>query len=222
MTDITFSIADYPEIRNRIILLHTKIYNKLSPEDIKTCGCNLDVWIGNGLAIDSEQELNLFADYAIYGYRPKGFNMAENFLRFFHNEAEEYELALLRYMRSAHYSIYQVEETNGVDTFNVADIYSEVQYKIIDFKLAKTTFQGEIIASYLIDFEDSSIQTGASVIMAPEILASNAMKQLIDYMKDEYPGDFLSYPEIGALLAKNMLAAALKLGYRSKLGRREF
>jgi len=95
MTDITFSIADYPEIRNRIILLHTKIYNKLSPEDIKICGCNLDVWIGNGLAIDSEQELNLFADYAIYAYRPKGFNMAENFLRFFIMRQRNMMLALL-------------------------------------------------------------------------------------------------------------------------------
>jgi hypothetical protein len=45
---------------------------------------------------------------------------------------------------------------------------------------------------------------------------------LIDYMKDEYPGDFLSYPEISALLAKNMVASALKLGQRSKVGRMKF
>ena len=222
MTDITFSIADYPEIRNRGIFLNTKIYEKLTPEDIKTCACNLDVWVGNALGIDSDEEMNIFADYAIYGYRPNGFNMAEKFLRLFHNEADDFELALLRYMRSAHYVIYQVEETNGVDTFNVVDIYNKAQYKIIDFKLAKSTFKGEIFASHLIDFEGFSIQTGGALIMAPEILGSDVMKQLIEFMKDAYPGDFLSYPEIGALLAKNMATAGLKLGERAKLGRVKF
>ena len=222
MTDITFSIADYPEIRNRGAFLNTKIYEKLTPEDIKTCGCNLEVWIGNALAIDNEQELNLFADYAIYAYRPNGFNMAEKFLRLYHNEADDFELALLRHMRSAHYAVYQVEDTSGVDTFNVVDIYSKVKYKIIDFKLAKATFKGEIFASYLIDFEGFSIQTGGAVIMAPELLASDVMKQLIDYMKDAYPGDFLSYPEISALLAKNMAGAALKLGKDSRQVRVKF
>ena len=48
------------------------------------------------------------------------------------------------------------------------------------------------------------------------------MKQLIEFMKDDYPGDFLSYPEIGALLAKNMATAALKLGKGSKVVRVKF
>jgi len=69
--------------------------------------------------IDSEEEMDLFADYATFGYRPHGFNMAEKFLRLFHKQADEFELELLRRMRYAHYAMYQVEETNGLDTLIV-------------------------------------------------------------------------------------------------------
>ena len=222
MTDITFSSTDYPEIRHRGILLNTKIYKKLSSEDIKNCGCNLEVWEKNALAIDNDLDMNLFADYAIYAYRPNGFNMAEKFLRFFHQEADEYELELLRYMRSAHYAMYQVEETNGMDTFNAVDLFSKVKYTIIDYILAKSTCQGQILTGYLIDFEGFSIQTGRSIIMAPELLQSGALNQVIDFMKDTYPGGFLSNPDIGALLAKQMVSSALKLGKPSNVARVEF
>ena len=222
MTDITFSSADYPEIRNRSILLNTKIYNSLSSEDIKTCGCDLEVWGKTELAIDNETDMNLFADYAIYAYCPNGFNMAEKFLRFSHQEADEYELELLRYMRSAHYAMYQVEETNGIDTFNAVDLFSQVKYTIIDYILAKSTHQGQILAGYLIDFEGFSIQTGRSIIMAPELLQSGALKQVIDFMKVTYPGGFLSNPDIGALLAKQMVSSALKIGKPSNVARVKF
>ncbi len=84
MTDITFSSADYPEIRRRSMTLTSKIFKKLSSEDIKICGRHLGIWHQKALVIDNDEELDLFTDYSIYSYRPNGFNMAEKFLRLYH------------------------------------------------------------------------------------------------------------------------------------------
>lgn len=215
MTDITFTSADYLEIRRRGVLLNTKIFKKLSSEDIKTCGRYLGIWHQKALVIDNEDEMDLFTDYAIYGYRPHGFNMAEKFLRLFHKEADDFELELLRRMRFAHYAIYQVEETNGTDTLKVVDVFSKVQYKLIDYQLAKTAYRSLILAGYLVDFDEFSIQTGGTVLVTREILESDEVMRVIDSIDDNQLGDFLSNPVNGAKLAKAVVSAIFKLGQAS-------
>lgn len=142
MTNYTFTAADYLEIRQRGVALHSKIFKKLTNDDIKTCGKHLGVWQQKSLALENDNEVDLFSDYTIYGYRPHGFNMAEKYLRLFHKEADDFEIELLRRMRFARYAIYQVEETNGTDILNVVDVFSKVIYKLVDHQLAKTALSG--------------------------------------------------------------------------------
>lgn len=221
MTDITFTPTDYLVIRRRGVLLNTKIFKKLSSEDIKTCGRHLGIWHQKALQIGNEDEMNLFSDYATYGYRPNGFNMAEKFLRLFHKEADNFELELLRRMRFAKYAIYQVEETNGTDTLIVVDVFSKVQYNLIDYQLAKTAYRGLILSSYLVDFDGFFIQTGGTVLVTREILASDEVMRVIDSIDDNQLGDFLSNPVNGAKLAKAVVSAAFKLGLSSKFSHKE-
>jgi hypothetical protein len=215
MTDITFTPADYLEIRRRSVLLNDKILKKLTSEDLKTCGRHLRIWHQKALVIASEDEMDLFTDYATYGYRPHGFNMTEKYLRLFHKEVDDFELELLRRMRFAHYAIYQVETTNGTDTLKVVDVFSKVQYKLIDHQLAKTAYRGLILAGYLVDFDEFSIQTGGTVLMTREILESDEVMPVIDSIDDDQLGDFLSNPVNGAKLAKAVVAAIFKLGQAS-------
>ena len=77
-----------------------------------------------------------------------------------------------------HYAIYQVEETNSVDTLKVLHVFSKAQYTIIDYQMAKTAFQGLILAGHLIDFEGFSIQTGGTLSMRSEILESDVVATL--------------------------------------------
>lgn len=141
--------------------------------------------------------------------------MAEKFLRLFHKEADDFELELLRRMRFAHYTIYQVEETNGTDTLKVVDVFSKVQYKLIDYQLAKTAYRGLILAGYLVDFDEFSIQTGGTVLVTREILESDEVMPVIDSIDDNQLGDFLSNPVNGAKLAKAVVSAIFKLGQAS-------
>lgn len=218
MSEPMFTSADYLEIRRRGVALHTKISKKLTNEDIKTCAKHLGIWHQKSLIIDDDNEMDLFMDYSIYGYRPHGFNMAEKFLRLFHKEADDFELELLRHMRFAHYVIYQVEATDNLDTVMVADVFSKVRYKLIDQQLAKTSYQGLILAGYLVDFTDFSIQTGGTVLVTKEILQSDEVMRVIDQIDDEDTADFLNNPSNGAKLARAILCATFKLGQAKNFG----
>jgi len=217
MTEITFTSADYLEIRRRGALLNEKIIKKLSNDDIKTCGRHLGIWHQKALAIANEEEMDLFSDYATYGYRPNGFNMAEKFLRLFHKEADDFELELLRRMRFGQYAIYQVEVTNSTDTLQAVDVFSKVEYKLIDHQLAKSAYPGLILAGYLIDFDEFSIQTGGTVLITREILESDGVMRVIDSIDDNQLSDFLCNPINGAKLAKAVISTFFKVGDASNL-----
>jgi len=83
MTDNTFTPADYTEIRRRGVELHLKIFKKLTQDDIKTCAKQLGLWRNKTIQVESDEEMDLFTDYAIYAYQPHGFNMAEKYRRLF-------------------------------------------------------------------------------------------------------------------------------------------
>lgn len=218
MADFTFTPADYPEIRHRMMDLHGKIFRKLTKDDIKTCGKHLGIWHQKTLMVQNENEMDLFTDYAIYAYRPNGFNMAEKFLRLFGKEADEYELELLRRMRQAQYAIYQVEETTGTDSLKVVDVFSKVIYRLVDYQLAKTARQGMILAGYLIAFDGFWIQTGGTVLVTDKILDSDQVRRVIDRIDDNEVSHFLSKPANGAKMAKAIVSAAIGLGETSNFG----
>lgn len=212
MTDVTFTIADYPEIRRRGINLHSKIFRKLTSQDIKTCAKHLGVWQHKVLTLKNDTEVDLFTDYAIYGYQPHGFNLAEKFLRLFHKEADSFELALLQHLRSAHYTICQIEETNGTDRLKVIDLFSKEIYPLVDYQLAKSAYPGLMLAGYLVDFNGFAMMTGGAVQASQDILQTDEVAMIIDQIDDDQLTTFLNNPVNGAKLAKAILSATFRLG----------
>ena len=163
------------------------------------------------IALEGDEERDLFIDYAIYGYRPHGFNMTEKYLRLFSKQADDFELSLLRQMRSAHYTIYQVEATNGTDRLQVVDVFSKIAYTLVDHQLAKTAYQRMMLAGYLVDFDGFSIQTGGTVLLTREILEADEMARVIDQIEDDQLADFLTNSANGAKLARAVVSATLRL-----------
>jgi hypothetical protein len=100
-------------------------------------------------------------------------------------------------------------------------VFSKVQYNLIDYQLAKTAYRGLILSSYLVDFDGFFIQTGGTVLVTREILASDEVMRVIDSIDDNQLGDFLSNPVNGAKLAKAVVSATFKLGLSSKFSHKE-
>lgn len=212
MTDITFTTADYIEIRRRGTDLHSKIFEKLSKEDHKTCAKHLGVWQHKSIVLENDEEIDLFTDYAIYGYRPHGFNMAEKYLRLFSKKADDFELALLRHMRSARYAIYQIEDTNGTDTLKAVDVFSKAPYLLVDHQMAKTAHSGLMLAGFLVHFDGFTTQTGGTVLATRELMQADEVARVIDRIPDDHVTDFLNNPANSAKLAKAIVSATFRLG----------
>lgn len=164
------------------------------------------------LAVQGDEEMDLFTDYAIYAYHPNGFNMAEKYRRLFSKDADEFELALLAKMSSARYAIYQVEQTNSQDQFHAVDVFSKARYPIMDFQMAKSVRTGMILAGYLIEFDDFTIQTGGTVLVTRDILQADEVVNIIDMIDDDQLATFLNIPSNGSKLARAVVSATIRLG----------
>ncbi len=207
-----FTTDDYLEIRRRGVSLSSKIFKKLTNEDIKTCAKHLGIWHNKQLVIDGDEEMDLFTDYSIYAYRPKGFNMAERYLRLFSKDADDFERTLLQSMSAARYAIYQIEQTNGIDTLDAVDVFSKAKYRIVDHQMAKTGYAGLMLAGYLIDFGDFTVQSGGTVMITRDVLNADEVVNVIDQIKDDSVSQFLTNPANGAKLARAVIATTISLG----------
>lgn len=220
MTDLHFTPADYLEIRRRGVALHSKIFKKLTQDDYKTCAKQLGVWRNKAVDLKNDEEVDKFTDYMIYGYRPHGFNMAEKFLRLFHKEVDDFELALLRHMRAARYAIYQIEETDGSEFLKAVDVFNKQAYRLLDQQMAKTAYTGLMLAGYLIDYDDFTIQTSGTVLVTREILQAEEVERVIDLIDDDQLAEFLSDAGNGAKLARAVVSAEFRLGQTDKFTHR--
>ncbi len=213
MPDNPFTPAHYTEIRCRCAELQLKIFKKLTQEDIKTCAKQLGLWLNKTVQVESDEERDLFTDYAIYAYQPHGFNMAEKYRRLFSQAADDFELAILQSMSAVRYAIYQIERTNGTDRLEATDIFSKAGYSIMDHQLAQTAQTGMMLAGYLIEFEDFVMQTGGSVSITREILQADEVVRVINQIEDDQLATFLNNPSQAAKLARAIVSVTIRLGH---------
>lgn len=212
MTNIIFSSTDYPTIRRTLFDLHTRIYKHPNADEIKTCAKHLGLWHKKAVNTRNETEVELLMDYWLYGLQPNGFNMAEKYLRL-QNQLTEFEQALLSRMRLARYSVFQVAETNHLDTLTAVDVFIKNRFSLIDQHLAQSAGVGQVMAGYLIDLGDFCLQTGAVLPLNKALLQADEVIDALALVGDESLADYLLIPANAAKLARAMIAASIRLGF---------
>lgn len=219
MSANTVNTTDYCEIQRRGVKLKHKIYKKITEADLKTCARHLAVWRNKRLNLANTEEMDLFTDYACYGYQPHGFNMAEKYRRLYSQDADAYDSALLPKMCTARYAIYQVTQNHGQEGFAAIDVFSKRQYVIASSQLATTLPAKTMLAGYLIEFEDFFIQTGGTVWVTRDILQAEEVVRVIDLIDNDQVASFLNDPNRGAKLARAIASATIRLGRTKALSR---
>jgi hypothetical protein len=222
MTNLTFTLADYPEIRKRGIDLNQKILKKLSKDDFKACARQLKVWHNKTLVLDDENQLDLLMDYAMYAYRPHGVSLAEKYQRLFSQNLDPFEKALLQRMTKARYALYQIDSTNSEDTLQATDIFSKASYTLIDYQLARSAWEGLILANHLIEFDGFFVQTGVAVVATKDIMQSKNVAPIIDAIDDAEVSVFLNDPMNAAKLARAILTTVLQTGGETRAQPQDF
>jgi len=78
--------------------------------------------------------------------------------------------------------------------------------------MAKTGYAGLMLAGYLIDFGDFTVQTGGTVMITRDILQSDEIENVIDQIEDDSLSKFLDDPANAAKLARAVVATTIRLG----------
>jgi hypothetical protein len=213
MTDFLFQQADYIAIRKAIVDLHQRILKILKPDEIKTCARHLGLLHQKTLAIKNDTEADLMADYMVYAFRPNGINMAEKYLRLNKSRLSELDQALLFRMSFARYSVIKIKNIGKNGEINVIDIFLNTEFTLVDKQLSRSVGSGFVIAGYIIDLGQFSIQSGASLPVDKPLMMAAEVQQVLQNFGRNSGDHFLLHPANNAKLARATITAAIRLGY---------
>ena len=213
MTDFLFQKTDYIAIRKAIIDLHQRILKTPTSDEIKTCARHLGLLHKKTLVFKNTIETDLLSDYMIYSYRPKGFNMAEKYLRLNKSRLSELEQALLFHMSFARYSVIKIKDIGKKNEINVIDIFLNTEFTLVDKQLSKGVGSGFVIAGHIIDLGQFSIQSGALLPIDKPLMMAEEVQRVLQNIGPNSGDHFLIHPANNAKLARATIAAAIRLGY---------
>jgi hypothetical protein len=213
MTDFLFQKTDYIAIRKAIIDLHQRILKTPTSDEIKTCARHLGLLHKKTLVFKNDTETDLLTDYMIYSYRPKGFNMAEKFLRLNKGRLSELDQALLFRMSFARYSVIKIKDIGKKCEINVIDIFLNTEFTLVDKQLSKSVGSGFVIAGHIIDLGQFSIQSGASLPVDKPLMMAEEVQRVLQNIGPNSGDHFLLHPANNAKFARATITAAIRLGY---------
>lgn len=209
-----FERAEYPRIRATLMDLHHQMLRLPNKDDVSTCARHLGLWHKKNVVFNNNSEVSLLANYQVYAYRPRGFNLAELYLRLNRASLDEFRVELLTRMSAAHFAVLKVEAVGKNETLRVIDVLRRDTLTLVDQGLSSSLCANQAIAGHLLDLGDFSIQTGAMVPADRELLrAEEPMRVLTAIGGPAEGGAFRITPGDGAKLARAVVAAAIRQGY---------
>jgi hypothetical protein len=103
-----FTPADHALIRDKIRAAHDKVIPTFSREDIHQAARHLGLLHKGVLVTKDESHTRTLIDYMIYSYRPRGFNMAELYLRSHREQLDALSRTVLEHMSQARFTLFKV------------------------------------------------------------------------------------------------------------------
>ncbi len=143
--------------------LNAKLVQRLSKDVLYDGARKLGILKGNTLVFDSEDESSVLMDYCIYDVRQNGCNIIEQYLISSAPEAESEEMACLRAMQCAIYSLFVVESVERGLGVTMRDVRTSDVHLVVDTGFGSTAQPGLILASRLL-FRDEFAMTGGAAL----------------------------------------------------------
>ncbi len=214
MTNIIIQKSDYSNIRSALVELHKRIFKLASDDDLKTTARHLGLLHKKTLDFKNECEVDILWDYLIYSYRPRGFNMAEKYLRINRNRLDDLSLALLGRMSEACYSVLWAKEVVRKGELMVCDLFQKTSFTILDKGLSESLKPGHAFSGNILKFDDFIMQTGASLPVDRDLFRDNEILQVVEkFARDPSTDSFVLHQADCAKLARATISAAIRLGY---------
>jgi hypothetical protein len=205
-------LAAYRRLRQVRFHLNNTLVKSLDKGALEECGRRLGLLRRGTLVFDSEQELAVLMDYAIFDFRKGGRNAVQRYLAASSLAPGSDERTLLEAMTEARYGLFQVVEVRRGLGVAVRDILRGDTGFLVDIGFGDSTREGFVLATRVIPQPGFFITSGA-----PLPASGGAMVQIRAGLVQKYdPGatDFAHLtPEqetdLTTLVVRTLLASGL-------------
>ena len=198
--------------------LNSKLVKRLTKDVLHEGGKKLGILQRSTLVFNSEDETCVLMDYCIYDVRRQGRNAVEQYLIDSAPDPASDEMACLRAMQQAVYSLFLVESVMPGFGVTVRDVLSNKTILIVDMGFGDTAKPGLVFASRLLFHEGFAMTTGAAlpISVLPEDQQQPVIKMLVKGMAPDKHGYFDPAPLIRACLRQG---CSSQIQYQQPTGR---
>jgi hypothetical protein len=159
--------AEYKRLWPLMPSLHANIARLASKDAIKTCAKRLGMLSRQGgrqsIVFDHELEAEIFQDYLIYMYRPRGFSLVQQMHNRKRYQSGSDEQMLLEGMVQARFSAFWIKEVVPAGGFVALDVIRGEYFFILDQAVARQNVEGMFSAFRIFPFRGAWMHTGTNM-----------------------------------------------------------
>jgi len=163
--DMAAIAVEYKRIRPLMTLLHTEISRLARSDASLACAKRLKMLSKRGgkkaITFVNEMEADIFQDYLVYMYRPRGINLVQQMLNHDRYPQGSDKLLLLQGMAQARFSIFLVQKILPGAGFIAMDSVSGKQFLVLDQSMSQKGEIGMLIGFRIFPYRQVWMHTGA-------------------------------------------------------------
>ncbi|GAB4564728.1 MAG: hypothetical protein Tsb0017_24820 [Geothermobacteraceae bacterium] len=165
--DMETLVEEYQQVRPLLVELHRAIGKLPQKAAIMACGKRLRmVARQNGkktLVFEDEQDVEIFQDYLIYMYRPRGVSYVQQMLNRNRYPQQSAETELLKGMAKARFSVFWLKERLPSVGFVALDLLRREEVFVLDLSLPQQDVAGLVLGLRTFPWRGVLMHTGASL-----------------------------------------------------------
>jgi hypothetical protein len=207
----------YQELRSAGRELNDRLIKQLPKAAIEECGKKLGMLKKKTLVFGSENELSVLMDYSLYHYRRNGVGVVSRFLSMSPPSESSIEMALLKSMQKARYSLFVVKSATANRGVELIDVLSDEEIFLVDLSMSRSAPPGLMFGGHVLPMPGFHISSGAFLPMPYSILED----EIPAIVNKFYSADHGLSPGQEAAFAAQVIRAALRanamdsMSYRS-------
>ena len=169
--DLEALVAEYKRVVPLMPVLHATISKLAGKEAVKACGKRLQMISSQdgrrGIQFAHELEVEVFQDYLLYMYRPRGISLVRQVYNRQRYPAGSDEQRLLAGMIQARFSLFYIRELIPAGGFLALDIITGKDFFILDLALPQVEATGLLFGLRIFPFRHAWMHSGVSLTLGP-------------------------------------------------------
>jgi len=183
MTAYSEYLAAYDRIRPIKFRLNKILTERLSQATLKESGSRLGILEGDTIVLSAEAECAVLLDYAIYNCEVNGRNGVQAYFEQEPPPPESLEMAVLKAMLEARYTLLEVMEAVPGVGMVVKDLLTNDSHFLCEIGLSRTATPNMVVATRVVAMEGFLMACGAALPASAVMLKQIAQK--IESVVDE-------------------------------------